>query len=96
MDNKTAILKCCVGSLRLKKEIDESTIYKTTKWIQSTKEYVYNAKNELGSTATTKSLQSCPTLCDPTDSSPPGSPVPGILQARVLEWGAIAFSGVRV
>ena len=39
-----------------------------------------------------KSLQSCPTLCDPIDGSPPGSPVPGILQARVLEWGAIAFS----
>ena len=39
-----------------------------------------------------KSLQSCPTLCDPTDSSPPGSPVPGILQARTLEWVAIAFS----
>ena len=38
------------------------------------------------------SLQSCPTLGDPTDGSPPGSPVPGILQARVLEWGAIAFS----
>ena len=36
--------------------------------------------------------QSCPTLCDPTDSSPPGSPVPGILQARTLEWVAIAFS----
>ena len=36
--------------------------------------------------------QSCPTLCDPIDSSPPDSPVPGILQARVLEWGAIAFS----
>ena len=36
-----------------------------------------------------KSLQSCPTLCD---GSPPGSPIPGILQARVLEWGAIAFS----
>ena len=43
-------------------------------------------------TATAKSLQSYPTLCDPIDSSPPGSPVPGILQARVLEWGAIAFS----
>ena len=43
-------------------------------------------------TATTKSLQSCPTLCDPIDGSPPGSPVPGILQARTLEWGAIAFS----
>ena len=42
--------------------------------------------------AAAKSIQSCPTLCDPIDSSPPGSPVPGILQARVLEWGAIAFS----
>ena len=39
-----------------------------------------------------KSLQSCPTLCDPTDGSPPGSPVPGILQARILEWVAISFS----
>ena len=43
-------------------------------------------------TATAKSLQSCPTLCDPIDGSPPGSPVPGILQARPLEWAAIAFS----
>ena len=42
--------------------------------------------------AAAKSLQSCPTLCDPTDGSPPGSPVPGILQARTLEWVAIAFS----
>ena len=42
--------------------------------------------------AAAKSLQSCPTLCDPTDGSPPGPAVPGILQARVLEWGAIAFS----
>ena len=42
-------------------------------------------------TATAKSLQSCPTLCDPIDGSPPGSPVPGSLQARVLEWGAIAL-----
>ena len=38
-----------------------------------------------------KSLQSCPTLCNPIDGSPPGSPVPGILQARTLEWGAISF-----
>ena len=38
-----------------------------------------------------KSLQSCPTLCDPINSSPPGSPVPGILQARTLEWVAISF-----
>ena len=42
-------------------------------------------------TATAKSLQSCPTLCDPIDSSPPGSPVPGILQARTLEWVAIVL-----
>ena len=39
-----------------------------------------------------KSLQSCPTLCNPVDGSPPGSPVPGILQARTLEWVAISFS----
>ena len=44
------------------------------------------------STATAKSLQSCPILCDPIDSSPTGSPVPGILQARTLEWVAISFS----
>ena len=42
--------------------------------------------------AAAKSLQSCPTLCDPRDGSPPGSPVPGILQARTLEWVAISFS----
>ena len=42
--------------------------------------------------AAAKSLQSCPTLRDPIDSSPPGSPVPGILQARTLEWVAISFS----
>ena len=42
--------------------------------------------------AAAKSLQSCPTLCNPLDCSPPGSPVPGILQARTLEWVAISFS----
>ena len=42
--------------------------------------------------AAAKSLQLCPTLCDPIDSSPPGSPVPGILQARTLEWVSISFS----
>ena len=48
--------------------------------------YIINAA------AAAKSLQSCPTLCEPIDSSPPGSPVPGILQARMLEWVAISFS----
>ena len=42
--------------------------------------------------AAAKSLQSCPTECNPIDGSPPGSPVPGILQARTLEWVAISFS----
>ena len=46
----------------------------------------------LQSVAAAKSLQSSPTLCDPIDGSPPGSPVPRILQARTLEWVAISFS----
>ena len=46
----------------------------------------------IAAAAAAKSLQSCPTLCDPTDGSSPGSPVPGILQARTLEWVAISFS----
>ena len=45
--------------------------------------------------AAAKSLQSCPTLCDPIDGSPPGSPVPGIFQARTLEWVAISFSDAQ-
>ena len=47
------------------------------------------------SAAAAKSLQLCPTLCDPMDCSLPGSSVHGIFQARVLEWGAIAFSGIN-
>ena len=46
----------------------------------------------VGITAAAKSLQSCPTLCEPIDGSPPSSPVPGILQAKTLEWAAISFS----
>ena len=48
--------------------------------------------NDAATAAAAKSLQSCPTLCDPIDGSPPGSPVPGILQARTLECVAISFS----
>ena len=54
--------------------------------------YIYIQWN---TAAAAKSLQSCPTLCDPTDGNPPGSPVPGILQARILEWVAIASSTVE-
>ena len=46
----------------------------------------------MAAAAAAKLLQLCPTLCNPIDGSPPGSPIPEILQARVLEWGAIAFS----
>ena len=48
--------------------------------------------SDIKAAAAVKSLQSCPTLCDPIDGSPSGSPVPGILQARTLEWVAISFS----
>ena len=48
--------------------------------------------SSLKAAAAAMSLQSCPTLCDPMDGSPPGSPIPGILQARTLEWLAISFS----
>ena len=50
------------------------------------------ALQEVLAAAAAKSLQSCPTLCDPTDGSPSGSPVPAILQVRTLEWVAISFS----
>ena len=48
--------------------------------------------NMLSAAVAAKSLQSCPTLCDPIDGSPPGFPIPGILQARILECVAISFS----
>ena len=51
-----------------------------------------NVGNSKAAAAAAKSLQSCPTLCDPIDGSPPGPAIPGIPQARVLEWVAIAFS----
>ena len=56
--------------------------------------YIYHIAfiySSVAAAAAAKSHQSCPTLWDPTDGSPPGSPIPGILQARVLEWGATAF-----
>ena len=61
-------------------------------WINSKLHMAKEKLSELEAAAAAKSLQSCPTLCDPIDSSPPGSAVPGILQARTLEWVAISFS----
>ena len=57
-------------------------------WLKDPSLYVYSWSQVTAA----KSLQSCPTLCDPIDCSPPGSPVPGILQARTLDWVAISFS----
>ena len=54
--------------------------------------FPFSALNLNPAAAAAKSLQSHPTLCDPIDGSPPGSPVPGILQARTLEWVVISFS----
>ena len=55
-------------------------------------EKLASLQRQAAAAAAAKPLQSCPTPCDPIDGSPPGSAVPGIFQARVLEWGAIAFS----
>ena len=54
--------------------------------------HIYNSAAAAAAAAAAKSLQSCPALCDPIAGSPLGSSVSGILQARILEWGAIAFS----
>ena len=54
--------------------------------------YYIMIRGSIQEAAAAKLLQSCPTLCDPINGSPPGSPVPGILQARTLEWIAISFS----
>ena len=71
-------------------------IWKSQQWSQDWKRSVFikipKKDNAKECSAAAKSLQSCPTLCDPRDGSPPGSSVHGIFQARVLEWGAIAFS----
>ena len=66
--------------------VDIALLY-SWNWYNIVKQLYFNA-----AAAAAKSLQSCPTLCDPIDGSPPGSPVPGILQARTLEWVAISFS----
>ena len=69
-------------------EIASGTV-KFTIALENNKAILHKLKH---AAAAAKSLQSCPTLCDPIDGSPPGSPVPGILQARTLEWVAISFS----
>ena len=83
-------------NIKLEQSITEllNRKYKIKK-VVSTKEnkiYIWQMVREVLTATTAKSLQSCLTLCDPIDGSPPGSPVAGILQARTLEWVAISFS----
>ena len=61
-------------------------------WIKITNNSLQFGPSSASAAAAAKSLPSCPTLCDPIDCSPPGSPIPGILQARTLQWVAISFS----
>ena len=61
-------------------------------WYNNNRNQLHNKCNAFDAAAAAKSLQSCLTLCDPRDGSPPGSSVPGILQARTLKWVAISFS----
>ena len=68
---------------------------KNLKTLLAQRALLCSSKNNAAAAAAAKSLQSCPTLLDPIDGSPPGSPVPGILQARTLEWVAISFSNAR-
>ena len=77
------------------KEIKDDTntkIYHVLERINAVKMTILSKAIYRFNAAAAKSLQSCPTLCDPKDGSPPGSPVPGILQARTLEWVTISFS----
>ena len=71
------------------KEIEENNRMRKTRDLFKE---IRDTKGTFYATATAKSLQSCLTLCDPIDGSLPGSSIPGILQARVLEWVAISFS----
>ena len=79
-----------IGTIKDRKGMDLTEAEDIKKRWQEYTEELY--KRGLAAAAAAKSLQSCLTLCDPTDGSPPSSAVPGILQARTLEWVAISFS----
>ena len=78
--------------LLLSKNLFFKKFFQSYKYCQMLEEIKGKKKLKRYAAAAAKSLQSCRTLCDPIIGSPPGSPVPGILQARTLEWVAISFS----
>ena len=104
-------MKVCNGKVRQYAQISHLNRYEALCFLNVLILVVMRNRTELGTTqsilecwyythdsktaAAAKSLQSCPTLCDPRDGSPPGSAIPGILQARTLEWVAISFSNAR-
>jgi len=79
---------CCLWS-RTESDTTESTQQ------QQQQQHVVTIFRPAAAAAAAESLQSCPTLCDPIDGSPLGSSVPGILQARIVEWVAISFSNIQ-
>ena len=86
---KKKILPCKVGNFKSIFELVQDYMYFTFLTIEC---LIFVKDCILHASAAAKSLQSCPILCDPIDGSPPGSPIPGILQTRTLEWVAISFS----
>ena len=80
----------CPGLGPLEEEASLYSSSKDTPHLADTERFPHRVREQIAAAA--KLLQSCPTLCDPIDGSPPGSAVPGILQARTLEWVAISFS----
>ena len=96
--SSTAYSIICIYSYSNSLEDSGSSLYHRVDKLsmqKKSREQIKSYINKCKYAAAAKSLQSCPTLCDPIDGSPPGSPVTGILQARTLEWGAIAFSKYR-
>ena len=83
---------CTTEPPKLKKQKDESYFNFQKRVVKIIGSIFHHGNIETFTAAAAKSLQLCPTLCDPIDDSPPGAPIPGILQARTLEWVAISFS----
>ena len=83
---------CDIEWFSLETNRDHSVVFEIASKYCISDSFVDHDSYSICAAAAAKSLQSCPTLCNPIDGSPPGSPIPGILQARTLEWVAISFS----